>query len=163
MKRCLILCFMIGLSVNFIACGGDEIPEDSLREQTPLETLNTTIDVEEMVLIPAGEVSLGTDNKTDLTFGTEADTRTVFVAAFYMDKYEVTNKQYAKILSRRPDIGNRSSGRIRGSTRQINRLSVSIGKTLELTPHGLINDYPQQANGEKAARGTDGRLYPWGE
>ena len=69
-----------------------------MDSQTSLAASDIPIDVEEMVFISAGAVRLGTDSKTHLTFGTETDTRTVFVAAFYIDRYEVTNKQYAEFL-----------------------------------------------------------------
>ena len=160
-KYCAILCFIIGLTVSLISCGGDETPEDLMDPQTPLTVSDTPIDVEEMVLIPAGEVRLGTDNKTDLTFGTEADTQTVFVAAFYIDKYEVTNKQYAKFLSetrhRKPkfwnDPGlNAADQPVVGvSWEDAEAYAVWAGKRL-----------PTASEWEKAARGTDGRLYPWG-
>ena len=98
-KHCAILGLIIGLNISLISCGGDETPEDFMDSSTSLAAADIPIDVEEMVFISAGAVRLGTDSKTDLTSGTEADTRTVFVAAFYIDKYEVTNKQYAEFRS----------------------------------------------------------------
>lgn len=161
MKRCVILYFIIGLSVSLIACGGDETSEDSVREQTPLAALGTPIDVEEMVLIPAGEVELGTDDKTDLTFGTETDTRTVFVAAFYMDKYEVTNRQYAEFLS---ETGHRKP-KFWGDPRLNAPNQPVVGVNWEDAEAYAVwagKRLPTASEWEKAARGTDGRLYPWG-
>ena len=66
MKNYPILSFIIALSVSLVSCGGDEIPEDIADAQTPLETLNTPINAEEMVLIPAGDARLGTDSKNRL-------------------------------------------------------------------------------------------------
>ena len=161
-KRCVVLYFMIGLSVSFIACGGDEALEDSVPEQTPLAALDTPINVEEMILIPAGEVPLGTDNKTHLTFGTEADTRTVFVAAFYIDKYEVTNKQYAKFLSetghRKPKFWD--DPRLNAPDQPV----VGVNwEDAEAYAAWAGKRLPTASEWEKAARGTDGRLYPWGD
>ena len=161
MKYYAILCFIIGLSVSLVSCGGDESPEELMDSQTPPKVLDTPIDVEEMVLIPAGEVRLGTDNKTDLTFGTEADTRTVFVAAFYIDKYEVTNKQYAKFCSETghrqpkfsddPRLNAPDQPAVGVNWEDAEAYAVWAGKRL-----------PTATEWEKAARGTDGRLYPWG-
>ena len=154
MKHCAILCFIIGLSVSLVSCGGDESPEELIDSQASLETLDASIDVEEMVLIPAGEVRLGTDSKTDLTFGTEADTRVVFVAAFYMDKYEVTNKQYAKFLS---ETGHRKPkfwDDLRLSAPEQPVVGVSW-EDAEAYAAWAGKRLPTASEWEKAARGTD--------
>lgn len=160
-KRCVILYLIIGVSVSLIACSGDETPEDSAREQTPLAALDTPIDVEEMVLVPEGEVRLGTDSKTDLTFGTEADTRTVFVAAFYIDKYEVTNQQYAKFLA---ETGHRKpkfweDPRLNAPEQPVVGVNWEDAETYATWAGKRL---PTASEWEKAARGTDGRRYPWG-
>jgi len=46
-----------------------------------------------MVLIPAGEFQMGSDDEDD-----EKPVHTVYIDAFYMDKYEVTNAQYKKFM-----------------------------------------------------------------
>ncbi|MEK7396964.1 MAG: formylglycine-generating enzyme family protein, partial [Candidatus Poribacteria bacterium] len=63
-----------------------------------------------MVLIPAGEFQMGTDaseipelakltkDKESSWFADETPRHTVFVDAFYMDVYEVTNAQYKKFV-----------------------------------------------------------------
>ncbi len=161
MKRCIVLYFIIGVSVSLIACGGDETSEDSPRTQTRLVTLETPINFEEMVLIPAGEVELGTDSKTDLTFGTEADTRTVFVAAFYIDKYEVTNWQYAKFIletgHRKPKFWD--DPRFNAPEQPVVGVNWEDAETYATWAGKRL---PTASEWEKAARGTDGRLYPWG-
>ena len=162
MKRCVILYFIIGLSVSLVSCGADESPEAFTDSQTSLETLDTPIDVEEMVLIPAGEVELGTDTKTDLTFGTEADTRTVFIAAFYIDKYEVTNKQYATFLS---ETGHRKpkfweDPRFNAPDQPVVGVNWEDAETYAAWAGKRL---PTASEWEKAARGTDGRRYPWGK
>ena len=160
-KYSAILCFIIGLNVSLISCGGDETPEDFMDPQTSLEVSNTPIDIEEMVLIPAGEVRLGTDSKTDLTFGTEADTRTAFVATFYIDKYEVTNKQYAEFLS---ETGHRKpkfweDPRLNAPHQPV----VGVNwEDAEAYATWAGKRLPTASEWEKAARGTDSRLYPWG-
>ena len=54
----------------------------------------------EMVLIPAGKFRMGS-NASD-TYPDERPVDTVYVDAFYMDKYEVTNAQYRKFLLANP-------------------------------------------------------------
>ncbi len=52
----------------------------------------------EMVLIPAGELRMGSDrNKPD-----EAPVHTVRLDAFYMDRYEVTQEQYGQLVLGNP-------------------------------------------------------------
>ena len=51
----------------------------------------------EMVLIPAGEFLMGSDAYDD-----EKPVHPVYVDAFYMDKYPVTNAQYKKFLDANP-------------------------------------------------------------
>ena len=52
----------------------------------------------DMVLIPAGEFQMGSnDGLSD-----EQPVHTVYVDAFYMDKYEVTNAQYKKFVDANP-------------------------------------------------------------
>lgn len=161
MRHCALLFFIIGLSVSLVACGGDEKLEDSVNPQISSEDLRPPIDVEEMILIPAGKVRLGTNLKTDLTFGTEANARIVFVAAFYIDKYEVTNKQYAKFISetghRKPKFWDDpmltapDQPVVGVNWEDAETYAAWVGKRL-----------PTASEWEKAARGIDGRLYPWG-
>ena len=160
-KHYTVLCIIIGLSIYLVACGGDESQESVQDPQAPTEVRRTTIDVETMVLIPAGEVSLGTNLKTDLTFGTEADPRVVFVQAFYIDKYEVTNGQYAKFLSetehRKPKFWDDAMLNVPEQP------VVGVNwEDAEVYAAWAGKRLPTASEWEKAARGIDGRLYPWG-
>ena len=56
----------------------------------------------EMVLIPAGEFQMGSNDGRD----NEKPVHTVYVDAFYMDKYEVTNAQYKAFVDANPEWGN---------------------------------------------------------
>ena len=52
----------------------------------------------DMVLIPAGEFQMGSNNGYD----DEKPVHTVYVDAFYMDKYEVTNAAYKQFIDANP-------------------------------------------------------------
>lgn len=105
-----------------------------------------------MVVVPAGEFLMGAnDARPD-----EKPQRRVFLKAFSIDKFPVTNQQFQK-LGMKPanDYGKQFSGPgqpVVGVTwNQAKEFCEKVGKRL-----------PTEAEWEKAARGTDGRKYPWG-
>jgi eukaryotic-like serine/threonine-protein kinase len=142
----------------------------------------------EMLLVPAGDFIMGsTSSDVDLAvslcrqsgnscprnyFTNEMPRRTVYVSNFYMDATEITNDQYRACVNARvctppsdsgaPDAryqvnnyynlsryGNYPVVRIRWEDAQT--YCQWVGRRL-----------PTEAEWEKAARGTDGRLFPWG-
>ena len=105
-----------------------------------------------LLLVPGGEFTMGSGSAT----------RQVHVDAFYMDKYEVTAARYEKFLKgaarREPD--NWSSIKFpQEADRPVTGVDWGdAGAYCRWAGKRL----PTEAEWEKAARGTDGRLYPWG-
>ena len=73
------------------------------------DTIVAPTDGSEMVLVPGGEFTMGLDhedvyklfmldNRENPVFATEAPARKVHLAAYYMDRYPVTNYQYRKFI-----------------------------------------------------------------
>ncbi len=137
-----------------------------------------------MVLIPAGSFSMGSDPNVGLAeckklfykpddckrewFEVEAPIHTVTLDAFYMDKYEVTNAQYAECVKAgqcKPPTDTKSAtrqsyyGNAEYDTYPIIYVDWTQAKTYCEWRGGRL---PTEAQWEKAARGTDGRIYPWG-
>jgi formylglycine-generating enzyme required for sulfatase activity len=117
-----------------------------------------------MVFIPEGEFTMGSNTGDD----DEKPPHPVFLDAFWIDKFEVTNTQYAMCLNAgvcKPPSSNNSNTRngyfgipqfnnypvVYVSWEDANRYCGWAGKRL-----------PTEAEWEKAARGTDSRVYPWG-
>jgi formylglycine-generating enzyme required for sulfatase activity len=111
-----------------------------------------------MVLIPAGEFTMGSEKGDD----DEKPIHSIYLDAFYLDTYEVTIAQYAHFLE-----GSRLDAPPRWhSMNQLphqKRPVVNIDWTEASTYCGWAGKrLPTEAEWEKAARGTDGRMYPWG-
>jgi formylglycine-generating enzyme required for sulfatase activity len=131
---------------------------DRLRKSKALDT--TAVAETPMVEIPAGEFAMGLDGVQALE--DERPMHRVWVGSFSMDLHEVTTTQYAAFRA------------------VTNRLAPWQWNTVDLSQHSdrpVIgvdwsdadaycrwkgNRLPTEAEWEKSARGTDGRLYPWG-
>lgn len=86
----------------------------------------------------------------------------VYLDAFYMDKYHVTVGQYAKYLEA---TGTEAppEWEIMNQPRHQKRPVVNVSWSDAATYCKWAGKrLPTEAEWEKAARGTDGRLYPWG-
>jgi len=128
------------------------------------------------VYVPAGEFEMGSEDGDY----NERPTHMVYLDAFWIDQTEVTNAMFAQFLN------NMGSQKVEGenwldSTSEFTRISrtndtwqadegYANHPVVKVTWHGA-NSYcewtgrrlPTEAEWEKAARGIDGRTYPWGE
>jgi formylglycine-generating enzyme required for sulfatase activity len=103
---------------------------------------------EGMVLVPAGPFKMGANERAP----DEAPLRTVEVDTFYIDKFEVTNEAYKAVFPEHSYPEGQGNFPATGiSWRAANRYAKTLGKRL-----------PTETEWEKAARGEDGREYPWG-
>lgn len=120
----------------------------------------------DMVLVPAGEFAMGENTRYNWSFMLayniyDGPEHMVYLDAFYIDKYEVTNEQYKNFVDetgfRRPQCWNDA---------RFNRPNQPVvGITWDDAVAYAKWDgkrLPTEAEWEKAARGTDRRLWPWG-
>ncbi|MDE3020015.1 MAG: SUMF1/EgtB/PvdO family nonheme iron enzyme [Nitrospirota bacterium] len=121
---------------------------------------------DEMVRIPEGWFLMGSVKKEDrYAYLPETPQRRVFLNAFDIDKYEVTTVQFLKFVlaeGRSPLIDWRYDG---GNFQE----SMANHPVMHVSWHDADayckwagKRLPTEAEWEKAARGEDGRLYPWG-
>jgi formylglycine-generating enzyme required for sulfatase activity len=136
---------------------------------TPTDTPRPTVPVTVMVYVPAGTFTMGSDDSDPDATEDEKPQHTVYLDAFWIDRTEVTNAQYRRCVD---DGACRSPSKTSSDTHdsyygaskfddypviwvdweQANAYCTWAGKRL-----------PTEAEWEKAARGTDRRIYPWGE
>lgn len=120
-----------------------------------------------LVYIPAGEFLMGSTSEDRLADEDEKPQRRVYLDAYWIDRTEVTHAMYAAFLN---EHGNQFEG---GDTwldadDPAVRMKFVEGKW---QPEAGYEDHcewtgrrlPTEAEWEKAARGTNGRTYPWGE
>jgi len=140
---------------------------------------------ESMIFVPAGEFIMGSPGSEGLD--NEHPQRTVYLDAFRISKYEVTNRQFSQFIdatgystdAEKAGWGWAWTGedweQVEGADWRHPRGPGSrIGDKMD---HPVVqvswNDadaycqwvgkrLPTEAEWEKAARGTDGRIYPWG-
>jgi formylglycine-generating enzyme required for sulfatase activity len=117
-----------------------------------------------MVFVPAGEFTMGNDDG-----GTnEEPAHQVYLDAFWIDVYEVTNALYKKCAdagSCRPPSSSFSATRPScfGNSQFDNYPVTYVGwDNAKAYCEWAGKRLPTEAEWEKAARGTDARFYPWG-
>jgi len=150
------------------------------------ENWDPFIDGMTKIYIPPGEFLMGSPkNKIEANYNPEANydekpVHKVFVDGFWIDRTEVTNEMFAVFLN---VMGNQKQGRstwLNADSKYVN-IHLQDGKWEADTGYEQYpvvgvswfgaNSYcgwagkrlPTEAEWEKAARGVDGRTYPWGE
>ncbi|NCO39364.1 MAG: hypothetical protein COY42_24775 [Armatimonadetes bacterium CG_4_10_14_0_8_um_filter_66_14] len=133
----------------------------------------------DLVLIPAGEFTMGSEGKALDEDAAERPVHTVSLPAVLIDKTEVTAAQYAQFLNEvkrtKDDAGNPFLGLPQHLPVELvgGQWRPTAGKEqfpmVDVTWYGASGyatwagkRLPSEAEWEQAARGTDGRKYPWG-
>jgi formylglycine-generating enzyme required for sulfatase activity len=126
-----------------------------------------------MVYVPAGEFLMGStagdidallaqcsDCKRE-SFAEEQPQHTVFLDAFWIDRTEVTNAQYRECMEagvcQEPDCWD--DDHLNAPDQPVVCMTWADAQDYAAWVGGRL---PTEAEWEKAARGTDGRIYPWG-
>jgi len=186
----LFVVLALGLAVNFVNTGEtvNDLAAPVISRVLTLAPLPTptlgvdstrvsSVDGMRMVYVPAGEFIMGSDNGAE----DEKPARSVYLDSYWIDQFEITNGMYKICVDHgkcnppdyrlanewfhleliplvKPIIRNYDDPRYenysisRITWDNANSYCTWVGRRL-----------PTEAEWEKAARGTDGRTYPWGE
>jgi formylglycine-generating enzyme required for sulfatase activity len=150
-----------GLATTAIPSPIDESTSISTPRDLPIE-ITDTYGVS-MRLVLAGEFTMG-DNSS---YENERPAHTVFLEDYYIDKYEVTNASYKACVQ---------SGICKDTEVYSPKNTIYLDDTAYENYPVIAIDWnsawiycnwrgirlPTEAEWEKAARGTDRRVYPWG-
>jgi iron(II)-dependent oxidoreductase len=142
--------------------------------------------LDNMAFIPSGIFIMGSDKESP----NEGPSRKVFLNGYYIDKYEVTNALYQRFVNEGGYENQKYWSQEGWKWRKNGRISYPgfwVGKEYSKSQFGQeyhkadqpvagVSWYeadafcrwagkrlPTEAEWEKAARGDDGRTYPWGE
>jgi len=112
----------------------------------------------EMITIPEGEFIMGS-NLADLD---AQPAHTIYLDPYQIDRFEVTNDQYQAFVQ---TTGHRPSEFSQNAGLNVANLPIVGINWLDADAYcqWIGGRLPTEAEWEKAARGTGGRTYPWGE
>jgi len=135
----------------------------------PITTQVSTIDGMTMVLIPEGEFKMGSSESDANSGEDEKPQHQVYLDAYWIDRIEVTNGMY-KLCIRA------NACKSPEQTRSKTRISYFDNRGYDDYPviyvswedalaycQWVTRRLPSEAEWEKAARGKNGHIYPWGD
>jgi len=142
---------------------GGALTKTTEKSAQEIKTQASPVDGMILVEIPAGEFNMG---KEDGSEGDESPRHTVYLDTYWMDQTDVTNAMYAQCVQ-----AGQCSFDIKHAVTEIHYENPDYANhpVVYVTWYQAVQycqwagrRLPSEAEWEKAARGTDGRTFPWG-
>ena len=151
-RRAMLRTVAKGVGIAGVVCAGAYF-YFAYRQPSP-ETIGK--DGAPAVVVPAGNFTMGDDEESPL--------RDIYLDAFYIDKYEVTVSRYAKFLKTTGGV-RAPEGWAEATRDGANDLPVVGVDWYDADAYckWAGKRLPTDSEWEKAARGMDGRRFPWGD
>ena len=165
----LLAVFAVSTQVMAVTSGGNDVadvkPEWTKEGKKDAVRLAALPPKNEMALIPPGPFLMGSNRQVDRNaYPPEFPQRTVQMDAYEIDKYEVTMVQFLRYVlakSLEPLVDWKWGG--------VFQETMAYHPVMHVSWHDADSyckwagkRLPTEAEWEKAARGEDGRIYPWG-
>jgi iron(II)-dependent oxidoreductase len=136
-----------------------DLPPMAVKKAIPVAEKKPHPEFHDMVFIPAGPFIMGYDKR----HADEGPSHTVTLRAYYIDQYEITNVQYAEFVKatrHKPPLHWRN-GQYPPEKAKHPVVMVSWYDAKEYCDWAGKR-LSTEEEWEKAARGTDGQIFPWG-
>jgi formylglycine-generating enzyme required for sulfatase activity len=161
-----VLVVLAGVAFLIWSLIGKTISQNATSKSHPgqetARTSNAPTPPTGMVYVPGGEFMMGRDEK-DGGDEYERPAHKIPVKPFFMDQYDVTNEDYAKFVKatghRVPSNWMNGSYSVDAARKPVTGVTWDDATTYAKWAGKRL---PTEEEYEFAARGTDGRLYPWG-
>jgi formylglycine-generating enzyme required for sulfatase activity len=154
--------FLIMVNILLAGCG---------QSSTTLKSETTKVSEKDgmvMLYVPSGEFLMGSDTSDMEAVDDGKPQHTVFLEAYWIDQTEVTNGMYEKCVvdggcSAPAASGSYTRSMYYGNSSYANYPVVNVSwYDAEKYCKWAGRKLPSEAQWEKAARGTEGWIYPWG-
>lgn len=144
----------------------DRAKEEKRKAEEAVRVHTTDPEFEKMVRIPAGEFIMGDEDHYDME-----PVRRVYLSEYWIDKYEVTFAQYYDFMDQTGQKNPRLAGYLSDSVTEdlhffVQPLHPIVGIDWEQAYQYCVwkgKRLPTEAEWEKAAKGTQERIWPWGD
>jgi formylglycine-generating enzyme required for sulfatase activity len=149
---------IVGIVISVLVALGLIARNPHFQTSSTDKNIISKVDGMELIYVPTGDFVMGSENGA----ADESPKHEIYLDAFWIDKTEVTNEMYRKCIKD-------GTCEMPRSTLFINNQEFDDHPVVDVTWQDADNycgwagrQLPTEAQWEKAARGTDGRNYPWG-